>query len=329
MKERDSTFDIMKGIAMLVVIAFHVFPSETYIFSYWRSSLFFIVSGYFAKEWSFTLFLQKGAKPLLIPYFVVCLFMLPIVIVGENLFNVSILPTALKSIAMGSTSFGYLNKWGEVNIGPLWFLCALFCVRFICFFLCKILNDYIRGVIVVLLAISSYLIKDVMINPWSILSACGALGFFFSGYIIRKYNLLSAERGKIILPVLLVILIYCMGFSNMIIASCTYSKGYILELLASVGAFMLLYAVVQKFADVKFYPWRFLNFIGRYSLVVFCFHAIDQCINIHWFPFKIWSYFITEYELLCAFIIRVGFVALGSFLVSKNKFLREKIFFIN
>lgn len=328
-KNRDATFDIMKGVAMLIVIAFHIFPNETCFFSYWRSALFFIISGYFAKEWTFKVFLQKGAKPLLIPYVVVCLFMLPFVFIGEHLFNVSIVPIALKSILMGSTSFGYLDKWNEVNIGPLWFLCALFWVRLMWFVICKIPKDYARGVIVVLLALVSCVLKGFVINPWSFLSACGALGFFFSGYIVRKYDLLGSERGKIVVLPLMVLLAYCMGFSNMVIASCSYSRGYIIELLASIAAFMLLYAFVQRFADVKYLPWRFLNFFGRYSLVVFCLHAVDQCINVHWFPLKIWSFFMTEYELLCSFVIRVGIVALGAFLISKNKFLREKIFFIN
>ena len=44
MHERDSTFDIMKGIAMILVIACHTFPTESTPFPYWRSAMFFIIS---------------------------------------------------------------------------------------------------------------------------------------------------------------------------------------------------------------------------------------------------------------------------------------------
>ena len=238
------------------------------------------------------------------------------------------MPNVLQSMIWGSASFGYADKWSDISIGPLWFVCASTWVRILWAMLQKIKKLTIRGGVIIIFAIGAYHLKEITINPWSILSAFGALGFFFSGHVIRKYDLLTSETWMRIMPIALLSLVYCMCFSKLDINYCIYGKGYIVDVVGCIGAFMLLYAVVRKFANVKFYPWHFLNFIGRYSLVAFCFHAIDHCLNVHWFPFKFWSFFTTNLELCCALILRIGFVAIGVYVVSKNQFLRERIFFI-
>ena len=140
--------------------------------------------------------------------------------------------------------------------------------------------------------------------------------------------MLNSPKGNVVIPIAVLCLVYCIYFSSMDVNYCFYKKGYIVSLLAGVGAFMLLYAGVKMFADKNVRFWKFLNFIGRYSLVAFCFHSVDFCLCSCWFPFKFWDLFATNFELCCALILRVGFVALGCYLVSKNKFLKERIFFI-
>ena len=328
MKERDSTFDIMKGIAMILVISSHTIPVGNNFFAYWRSALFFIISGYFAKEWPVGEFLQKGARRLFIPYVVTCLFMLPFVLFGEFLLDVDVLTTVLKSMALGASYFGYADKYRDICIGPLWFVCASIWVRIVWALLQKIKNVPVRGVVIVLCGIAAYKLKENSINPWSIFSAFGALGFFYCGYVIRKYDVLSSPKGKSIMPIALLCLYYCISFKRMDVSSCVYGGGYITTLIACTGAFMLLYAGVKMFANKNMRFWKFLNFFGRYSLVAFCIHSVDQCLTIHWFPFKLWWQFSTTFEYVCAVVMRVGFAAIGCYLVSKNKFLKEKIFFI-
>lgn len=332
MKERDCTFDIMKGIAMVLVITCHTAPWMSYSFAYWRSAMFFIISGYFAKEWPVGDFLQKGAKRLIIPYVVTCLVMLPIVFVVEYAFDVNLLSIVLKSMAMGAGKFGYNEEWNDICIGPLWFVCSSIWVRIFWGLFEKIKNILIRGILIILIAIAACELKQIVVNPWSILSALGALGFFYSGFIIRKYDLLNSEIGSRIMPFALLCLVYCIYGSHndmkLDVNVGVYEKGYVAELFASVGAFMILYAGVRKFANVKYYPWRFLNFLGRYSLIAFCVHSIDFCLSQLWIPFKFWDYFQSDFELICAHVLRVGIIAVCVYLVSENQFLRERVFFI-
>lgn len=328
MKERDCTFDIMKGIAMVLVILSHTAPLVNWPLAYWRSALFFIISGYFAKEWPVEDFLRKGAKRLFIPYVVTCLFMLPFVFLGEKILDVDVLLDVLISMALGAGAFGYAGHYENICIGPLWFVCASIWVRIFWALLQKIRNVSIRGVVIVLLGIVAYTLRKNAINPWSIFSAFGALGFFYCGYLIRRNNLLNSDNGKKVAPIVLACLVFCICFTKMDVNSCIYESGYVIELLGSVGAFMLLYSTVYRFSDCSAKFWKFLNFFGRYSLVAFCTHSVDYCLLSCWFPFKFWWHFTTAFEYICALVIRVGFAAIGCYLVSKNKFLKEKIFFI-
>ena len=327
MKERNCTFDIMKGIAMVLVIMSHTLPFEmTRPFAPFRSTLFFVVSGYFAKEWLFKDFLIHGSKRLLIPYLFTCVLMFPLVLLGECLFDCQALLTALKSMALGSSSFE--GELFDVNIGPLWFICALLWVRVFWSLMRRLNNGYVKGVFILLMAISAVKLKDFVILPWSLQPAFGALGFFFAGHIFRKYEVLSKLKGEIIPVVCLGSLFYGVlhGFTD--INRGVYGGWYIIDVFASLGAFLLMYVVIEKIADKSSKIWCFLDFFGRYSLVAFCIHAIDQCLNVHWFPLKLWSFFATDFELFCAVILRVGFAAFGCYLISKNNFLKEKIFFI-
>ncbi len=328
MKERDSTFDIMKGIAMVMVVLSHTAP-YAHSLVYWRSAMFFIISGYFAKSWPVGEFLRNGAKRLVIPYVVTCLFMLPLVLLGEHIMDVDVLPNVLKSMALGAAAFGYADNYKDICIGPLWFVCASIWVRILWALFQKIKNVAVRGGAIVLLGVAAYKLKENAINPWSIFSAFGALGFFFCGFAIRKYDLLNSEIGKRVMPIAVMCLVFCICFSSMDVNYCFYKKGYLVSLAASVGAFMLLHAGVKRYADLNTgIVWNFLNFFGRYSLVAFCFHSVDQCLTVHWFPFKFWWQFSTTFEYICALVMRIGFAAIGCYFVSKNKFLKERIFFI-
>ena len=326
-KHRDATLDIIKGIAMIMVIMSHTLPAyAARSFAPFWSALFFVVSGYFAKNIGVLDYIKKGTMRLIIPYVTSCVIMVPLVFIGILVSDLNIWPKVIKSMALGSSSF--VGDMADINIGPLWFICALFIVRGLWSLMCKIKNDVVKGVLILILAIIAWQAKSYVTLPWSILSAFGAMGFYYAGYLVKKYNLFEPVYAKKIIPIILPALFYCstLGFTD--INKCVYGGWYIIDIAGGIGAFFLLYAIIKHFSDISQRFWKFLNFVGRYSLAFFCFHAIDHFLNIHWFPFKFWWLFSTKLELVCALVLRVGIVAVGAYLVSKNKFLKEKIFFI-
>jgi len=329
-KTRDPVFDIMKGIAMLLVVMSHSFFPEASnkAFVFFRSTLFFMISGYFAKEWLFCDLVKNGIKKIAIPLLFTNIIMLFIVFILDLIMQTNVVPTALKSVALGTSSWDLPGtNISQISAGPLWFLWALIWVRIYWVFLQK-KNDIISGVTIIVFAVIAFHLKTYVTLPFSILSSFGALGFFFAGHMIRKYSLLENAVGRKIFPICLICLIYCIGFSNIDINFCHYGAFYIVDLSACVAGFFIIQKVVKTYYMQENRFWNFLHFIGRYSLVFLCAHSIDQCISVDWMPFKLWSFFETKSELVCAYLIKVLFATSLTFIVSKIKFLSEKIFFI-
>lgn len=326
--KRNSTFDIMKGLAILFVIVSHCdFPYlPHHALAPMRSSLFFVISGYFAKNWLLRDLLRNGAKRLFIPYFFTCGLMLLVILIADQIFEQKCFTTAVYSVVFGSSSLPewFLGHKG-VNIGPLWFVCASILVRIYWTFLCKMKRNFVKAIVCVLLAYISFFFGGKIVVPWSIFASFGALGFFFAGVMIRKYDLLKSKR---VFPFFIVCWVYCASNSFLDINRSCYESFYILDLFGCVGAFFMLESLIERYADLNLKFWKFLNFMGRYSLIAFCIHAVDQCINVHWLPFKFWEYFSTDFEKVCAVILRIGIVACGTYLVTKTSFLKEKIFFV-
>ena len=329
-KTRDPIFDIMKGFAILFVVMSHTFFPDisNKVFVSLRSPLFFLVSGYFAKEWFFFDFIKNGAKRLLIPLLFTYLLMIPIVIMLDYLLETNVILIALKSMALGTSSWDPPgSNVSQISAGPLWFVWSSILVRIYWSFLQKWGGNWMLGISIFLLAIIAYHVKMYVTLPFSILSSFGALGFFYVGYIIKKHSLLENEKGKQFFPICLLCLFYCICFSRIDVNFCVYNAFYIIDVLGCVATFFILHKVIKNYYYENRF-WNFIQFVGRYSLVALCVHSIDQCIWVDWSPFKLWYFFQTNFELTCAYLIRILFVVSITYLISKNQFLREKIFFI-
>lgn len=329
-KTRDPVFDIMKGFAILFVIMSHTnLPYSSHVFVSLRSPLFFIVSGFFAKEWFFCDFMKNGVKRLLIPMIVTNLAMIPALFLCDYIFETNVTSKAIQSMLLGTSSWCLVgSSVFEMSAGPLWFVWASILVRIYWSFLQRVKTELLRGIIIFALAIVSFKSKSYFTLPFSFQASFGAMGFFYAGYIIKHYNLLENGWGKRLFTPCLVCLIYNTCFSNIDINFCWYGGGYMIDLLGCVGAFFIVYSVVKMNYDLKNRFWQVVNFIGRYSLVALCVHSIDQCLLVHWLPVKFWTWFALGFEQICAYIIRILFVVFLTYLISKNKFLCEKIFFI-
>lgn len=73
---RDVTFDVLKGIAILAMIAGHCFiPLPLHHFIYiWHMPLFFLISGYFFHEKPGGVVIRGICRGLLAPYAVTAMF---------------------------------------------------------------------------------------------------------------------------------------------------------------------------------------------------------------------------------------------------------------
>lgn len=122
---RDITFDIMKGIGILLVIIGHLAhgygPLIPIIYTF-HMPLFFIVSGYFYKQKNPAELFKRDIKLLVIPYLLVSLLL---IIYGVVISIIKQEPDSFyywfSALLYAGTPLG--------SIGPLWFLLAMFWCR--------------------------------------------------------------------------------------------------------------------------------------------------------------------------------------------------------
>lgn len=164
MNQRNIAYDLMKGVALILMMLCHLAytdgPVKQIIYSF-HMPLFFILAGVFAKDIatipSFKLYTIKNAKRLLSPYVVTMLMLCTwggIQAYAKH--DISFFLRHLFSLLTASAD-GWHSQWGLIYTGPMWFLIALFVVRelfyglqYVCVRIAKYGDECVLGISIVL-----------------------------------------------------------------------------------------------------------------------------------------------------------------------------------
>jgi fucose 4-O-acetylase-like acetyltransferase len=327
--QRDDSFDVLKGIAILLVIVGHceTFRFRPFIYSF-HMPLFFFIAGFFLKYRPFSQEISLSFKRLIVPYaftsVCICVSALLYEIVNYSFSDGSYFQKSVIVYLLGSR--GRLSEYLGGNVDVLWFLLALFWARCITAFLIqKIHSEIICCLLFFVFGIlGTFLYKNVLV-PYCLAQGLCAVGFVYAGTLMKKYEILEKETSKNIIPFLLILWLYSWnrGWVNM--AGCRFDSGYLFSLGGSLGIFIVLYTLVKNLYSKKSLIWKFIHFCGRYSLVIYSVHAIEK-FACDWK--SIFSFFHIPMDYSSAFqiVARVLIAYLGTRLLLKNKFIREKIY---
>lgn len=269
-RDRNRILDIAKGIGVFFVIAGHM-PSvfsesvRLWIFSF-HMPLFFLISGYFAKE-ALTSEEVVGAlygkiRKLLVPYIVYsCIYTILMYVSGDV--SSSGLLVCIRDLFLGTIN------------GVQWFFLSLFLTSAIFVIVSFLLRrELLRGVLVLLFVISGFLMGKLGIgNYFRLGTSCFALGFYYLGYLCKQNNESLCYKGSQFkwLTILLIAIIEITSFllsrhylDLMINYEMDIIICYIVALSGSamVVAFSVLVSHVIVVADA-------LAFIGQFSLFFF------------------------------------------------------------
>lgn len=277
-QNRDITFDMMKGIGIILVIIGHLAHGFGWlvpaIYTF-HMPLFFILSGYFYKEKKITELLHRDFRSLLVPYLLVTA------------------TTIIYGILVGAWQHAPEKTWYWINsflyaginnsgIGPLWFLLAMFWCRLLYNLLYKIVKQ-IPGLTILYMVIISYILFAIIsyahnymqtINAQCFINGIYAMFYFSLGHlanvlrnkiqILPNYYLLFIT---IIAAIGIASIIVCMGTSDM----STFRQHIAYNVLASIATTLLLYTLCN---NIKALSGRFLSWYGRLSLVVFSLNTV-------------------------------------------------------
>ena len=327
--QREDAFDLLKGLGIIFMIWVHCRTAAISHFVYtFHMPLFLFVSGYFFKSRGFKRELSLDFQRIVVPYVFTCLVMLILAFVAFDWFTFgSLSRTALFSSLWGGAIWGHLFSTSEkLFIGPLWFLLGLLWVRLMgCVLFRFVKNDIVCGAIIFILAIIAKCTFEVFGHvPLSLLQAFGCLGFFYMGYLAKKYDLLNYVNMKKILPICLLCWLYCMTFSSLALHRCLYEGFYILDILSAWGVFCVLFVLVKNLYCESNWFWKIILFVGRNSIIVLCVHAVDHCMLHRWSA--VGTQLIVLIGDVPVTFIRLALAILLAYLLTKNKFVYEKIF---
>lgn len=288
-----NTFDLMKGIGILCVIAGHyVENTRPFVYSF-HMPLFFILGGFFFTVKKSSLCISKDFRRLVIPFIITALlisilgFAYAILIKGEDGFEAMKIRILRIIFPSGFKLWFYETPSKYWNAGfMIWFLLALFWCKIIYNELNKHFNLLIVFIICLCVSLTAIYIDNHIFNlPFVILPGCGALVFFASGNVMK--NFLQKNNKK----VRNLIFCFLLFFGIFWIFDLSLLKReyllmlenkydiYILDIISAIGGVSIIWLLCEKiFNKIPFFN-IFLSFLGVNSLLILCLHNFDNSLT--------------------------------------------------
>ena len=292
-KQRLGYVDIAKAFAIFFVIMGHTglvysatqWPGGmpmwmvTFIFTF-HMPLFFIMSGYFLKP---TLhfdgsYFKKEWTRILRPYVATAvLVILMATIQGFFMADESARVEFVRWLGAALYGEGDTSPVSLVpveRIGAIWFLLALFWAHLFIGLACRTKHPLLW--IIGLFLIGSWSGRYVWL-PWSIQAGMAAALFVYAGSLMRTHDWFADHRFSPSLWVLFILIWAISGFTfgGISMAMANYPGGLFSIVAGIVGS--LCFVVISKGIERHAQPIsRFLQWVGRNTLVIFCMHLLED-----------------------------------------------------
>ncbi len=302
-KQRIVTYDLMKGIALILMMFSHLaLPNaciEQRIIYSFHMPLFFILAGIFAKDISqipsFKQYTIKNAKRLLLPY-VVTMLMLCAWGGIQSIFkeDISFFMFQLLRFFWASCD-GLQTQWGLIYAGPMWFLIALFWIREIFYGLqCislripKYGDECVLGISIIISILSVSIHPHLISLPFCVMQTLVALAFYAIGWYVYRHPM--PWWGYMVCVIVWPLAIMYGGIE----LSAVGMECYPLSFIGACGGTYLIYLLCKVWSKVlssinsKYIKHHISNIIsplawcGMYSMPILCMHEFEMYSNIYY-----------------------------------------------
>lgn len=310
---RINYLDIVKGIAIILMVIGHIIPSKSIINSIiysFHMPLFIIVSGYFYKEKNLREILQKMIKQFWLPYIISIIFVYLIKSIINNNFDIIFL---LKYTLLGVSK---KKLFSLSELGALWYI-PFFIVINILFWIIKKISKNNDLKLLFLVAICFFLglilgYKKIYL-PWSIDVAMTCILFYYIGYILNKYNLLNyIIYNKIFIACMLFVYLLTFNFGNIEIAIRKYPFGLIC-FMNSISGCMIIFLISNIIDKFLKKTSTILAWYGKYSIYILIFHYIET---------RLFNYKLFKNNISIILILRLSIITIS---LLCYLFLKKKI----
>lgn len=289
-KQRVDYLDVARGIALICIILGH-FQSDdiNHVVYTFDVPLFFIISGYFLSEKSsIKQFVKRKFQTLIVPYLITSAI---IVILGtvKGFFSQGSIIGPLKYwffAALYGSGGDYGTPFKIYEIGPIWFLWALFFSSILIRLLLKL--DYRIRILIVAAAFAAgyFSAKYLFWFPLSIQSGLCASLFVYIGYLFKQNKDYIADlstKVKVLsfIAAAVVWASFIVTFDTFWLVRCDFGRGLpdICRSLCSCAAVFVISFLIDKYVKPLS---KVFSLIGKNSIFILCAHAIE----INLFPIQ-------------------------------------------
>lgn len=272
---RIEFIDLAKGVCILYIVLGHIsvninFPGLGNMTNI-AMPTFFVLSGLFVKLYgSVKSFLIDKINRILIPFlffYLLGYFIFYIV----NWIEPGLIVSDAKSVLDVFTQRQYFN-------GPIWFLLALFWINIMFCVIHEYLSkEWLRAIVVLIVGgVGLFLGWNDIYMPCVVDSAMTALPFFYFGYWLKQFDLLSVNRYDrynwlwvLLLYGISVLLSIFFNYPYIGFLSNNIEGNVLVIYLLSVCSVMVVLLLCKI---VKYVP--FVSYCGRYSIILLCTHHL-------------------------------------------------------
>ncbi len=297
-KPRYEFIDLMKGICILMVVMNHShidWICNNKLLILFRMPLYYIISGMFFKTYeSFSVFSLKKINSLIIPTFTTLIF-----------YN------GIKTLDNFMAGKG-LQFFFEMH--AMWFLISLFQVSIIYFFIKLVNNKTAETILSILISLSGYLLYYNQIHlPYFIDTSLSAVIYYHFGQVLKSTNVLQNQSRKdnVVRLFIWLTLFLAIGLlfniEKLSMYKNIYPNNYIVTISLGISGTMIVLYFSKLFKKMPV-----ISYIGRYSIIVLCFHYLYLKILIH-----ILNYIESPHKEYISFLATIVFMFPTIFLVKK------------
>ena len=301
MQQRDVTFDIMKGVGILLMIVGHFLgwnhPWLDRVISSFHMPLFFIVAGLFSKSYVDRPTTKTWVKryfarlypPLAITQLLIVAWAVLIALTKHEGWDSPIRESL--SLVWADVD-GPVTPWGKLSLGVIWFLLALFVAKTLLIPLSRLKQWAIPVSLVV--AFGTFMLHKVFpYSIWCLSLGLMALPFVTIGWWVKNH---SVPLWLKIVAVVCWIVAIC--FSRLDMYSFTWNC-YPLDVLGACGGTYCAYLLsvgIKKYLKITS---KVLSALGVWSLAIMCVHCFEMYAHLGnhvkalaGFEFGEWSMFV-------------------------------------
>lgn len=278
MRDRVAWIDVARGIGILSVIVGHtVVPASDIAFAIFtfHLPLFFVLSGYCSSfDAPFCSFVARKARSLLLPYVATLVIYYAYWALFYRGYShdsngfLHIAQVCLLGLLYGTGQTVAQAPWIQA-VGPVWFLPALFSANVVAYAVSRIAKPgFERLAVVAMCAVAGMCLGHVLYMPWGLDVALVAQAFIFAGSALKAQRLSPLLLGLSLVAYLVSWQYHGLDLND------RYYSDLMISCVGAVGGSIVVIFFAQQLAKVAV-PRAALEYIGRASIVILCFHVFD------------------------------------------------------